>query len=231
VIDCVSIINCNSFDKNLVVEQHKLRYKEVIQKEQWNNVYVLDDMEFDRYDNLATEYLIARDVEGNVVGVTRTYPTTIPYMLSEAFSYLFSKELPASPMIFEASRLVLDRSRLTKEQRKPIIDKLIVAYMERGLQRGIHAYVGFMLPKIWQSTFLRAGWDVTWVGPEIPLPQTSDVVRAGLMFVNVEMEKKVRAATGIHRNITNLGGRDELYEPSVAMLSNEVNNRRQRVAA
>ena len=231
MIDCDSIINCNDFNKNLVVEQHKLRFKEVIQKEQWDNIYVLDNMEFDRYDNLATEYLIARDSNNNVVGVTRTYPTTIPYMLSEAFAYLFSKELPASPLIFEASRLVLDRSLLTKEQRKPVIDKLIVAYMERGLQRGIHAYVGFMLPKIWQSTFLRAGWDVAWVGPEMRLPNTNDTVQAGLMFVNEDMERKVRAATGIYHSVINLGSQAAHYNPGVAILSNEENNKTRRLAA
>ena len=221
MIDCVSIINCDRFHKNLVLEQHKLRYKEVIIKERWDNVYVLDDMEFDRYDNLATEYLIARDKQDRVVGVTRTYPTTIPYMLSEAFHYLFSKDLPASPLIFEASRLVLDRSVLTKEERKPVIDQLIVGYMERGLQRGIHAYVGFMLPKIWESTFLRAGWDVSWVGPEIPLPQTGDMVRAGLMFVTDDMNRKVRETTGIFHSVINLGAESDAYRPGVAFISNE----------
>jgi acyl-homoserine lactone synthase len=214
-----------------VVEQHRLRFKEVIQKEHWDNIYVINDMEFDRYDNLATEYLIARDYDNNVVGVTRTYPTTIPYMLSEAFSDLFSKELPASPLIFEASRLVLDRTLLAKEQRKPVVDNLIVAYMERGLQRGIHAYVGFMLPKIWQSTFIRAGWDVVWVGPEIPLSQTGEIVRAGLMFVNEDMDKKIRATTGIYNSVINLGVGGESYMPGVAVFSNEVNEKIQRRVA
>jgi acyl-homoserine lactone synthase len=231
VIDCVSISNSSCFDKNLVVEQHKLRFKEVIQKERWDNVYVLDDMEFDRYDNLATEYLIARDDLGNVVGVTRTYPTTLPYMISEAFTYLSNKDLPSSPLILEASRLVLDRSLLSKEQRKPVIDQLMVAYMERGLQRGIHAYVGFMLPKIWESTFLRSGWDVTWVGPERPLPQTGEMVRAGLMFVTEEMNAKVRETTGIYDNIVNLGENGDAYNPGVATLSNEQNDRAKRLAA
>jgi hypothetical protein len=31
----------------------------------------------------------------------------------------------------------------------------------------IDAHVGFMLPRIWSSTFLRAGWDIEWLGPEI----------------------------------------------------------------
>jgi len=92
---------------------------------------------------------------------------------------------------------VLDRSLLTKEARRPIVDELIVAYMERGMHRNIDAYVGFMLPRIWNSTFLRAGWDIEWLGPEIALEETTDIVRAGLMPVSERMNDRIRDATGI----------------------------------
>jgi N-acyl-L-homoserine lactone synthetase len=105
--------------------------------------------------------------------------------------------------------LVLDRSLLTKEARRPIVDELIVAYMERGMQRNIDAYVGFMLPRIWNSTFLRAGWDIEWLGPEIALPGTGDIVRAGLMPVSERMNDKIRDATGIRTPILNYGSEAE----------------------
>lgn len=167
MIDCVTIANSHNFEDNLICAQHALRYKEVISKEKWTDIYTLDEMEFDRYDNLATEYFVARNKHNKVVGVTRAYPTTLPYMLEEAFQFLFSRNLPSSPKIYEASRLVLDRDLLSKEERIPIVNQLIVAYMERGLQKGIDAYVGFMLPKIWESTFIRAGWDIMWLGQEL----------------------------------------------------------------
>jgi hypothetical protein len=100
---------------------------------------------------------------------------------------------------------VLDRSLLSKEARRPVVNELIVAYMERGMQRNIEAYVGFMLPRIWSSTFLRADWDVEWLGPEIALPGTTDIVRAGLMPVNKRMNDRVREATGIRESILNCG--------------------------
>ena len=219
MIDCVSIASSHRFSENLLAEQHKLRYREVIQKENWGDVYIVDGMEFDRYDNLATEYFIARDKQNRVVGVTRSYPTTIPYMLSDAFTFLFSQKLPSSPQIFEASRLVLDRTLLSKPERMPVVDKLIVAYMERGLQRNIDAYVGFMLTKIWASTFQRAGWDIQWLGPELSLPKTGDVVRAGLIPVNEEMNQKVRRTTGIYADILNFGQGDTQAIPSIASYS------------
>jgi N-acyl-L-homoserine lactone synthetase len=219
MIECVSIATNHCFPGNLVAEQHALRYREVIAKEAWSDIYTVDEMEFDRYDNLATEYYAARDAQGRVVGVTRSYPTTIPYMIGEVFTFLLAAELPSSPKIFEASRLVLDRSVLSKEERKPVVDRLIVAYMERGLQRNIDAYVGFMLPKIWASTFLRAGWDVMFIGPEVKLPNSADVVRAALMPVSEAMNAKVREATGIYGSVLNFGSAPAQAKPGVAQYS------------
>ena len=205
MIDCVTIATSHRFPGNLVAAQHRLRYQEVIAKEDWSNIYVADEMEFDRYDNVATEYFIARNSDGDVLGVARSYPTTIPYMLSDIFPFLAARELPSSHKVHEASRLVLDRSLLSKDARRPIVNELIVAYMERGLQRNIDAYVGFMLPRIWDSTFLRAGWDVEWLGPEIALPGTTDIVRAAWMPVSKRMSHKIRGATGLRKPVLNCG--------------------------
>ena len=219
MIDCVTIATAHCFSGNLIAAQHRLRYQEVIAKEDWNNIYVADKMEFDRYDNVATEYFIARNAEGDVLGVCRSYPTTIPYMLADVFPFLASEKLPSSHKVHEASRLVLDRSLLSKEARRPVVDELIVAYMERGMQRKIDAYVGFMLPRIWASTFIRAGWDVEWLGPETALPGTSDVVQAALMPVNARMNDKIREATGLGNPVLNYGSDSKLFAPSMVSYS------------
>jgi N-acyl-L-homoserine lactone synthetase len=219
MIDCVNIATAHRFPGNLIAAQHRLRYQEVIAKEDWSNIYVADEMEFDRYDNVATEYFIARDEDGDVLGVSRSYPTTIPYMLSDVFPFLSSEGLPSSHKIHEASRLVLDRSLLTKDARRPVVNELIVAYMERGMQRNIDAYVGFMLPRIWDSTFLRAGWDVEWLGPEVALPGTTDIVRAALMPVTKRMNDKVRTATGIRNPILNVGSESGSSGPTLVSYS------------
>ena len=61
MIDCVTIATAHCFPGNLIAAQHRLRYQEVIAKEDWSNIYVADEMEFDRYDTIATEYFIARN--------------------------------------------------------------------------------------------------------------------------------------------------------------------------
>jgi acyl-homoserine lactone synthase len=228
MIDCVSLATSHHFSENLLVAQHKLRYQEVIQKENWGNIYTCDGMEFDRYDNLATEYYIARNNEGKVVGVTRSYPTTIPYMLSEAFTFLSPAAMPVNQKILEASRLVLDRSLLTKEQRQPVVDELILAYMERGLQRNIDAYVGFMLPKIWASTFQRVGWDIMFMGPETALPVTNEIVRAALMPVSEQIHEKMRAITGIEGSVLNFGADEQKAMPGPVIYSHMRENTPQK---
>lgn len=219
MINCVNISTSHHFSRNLLVEQHKLRYQEVIQKENWGNIYTVDEMEFDQYDNLATEYYIACNAKGKVVGVSRSYPTTIPYMLSESFTYLFSKKLPSSPKVLEASRLVLDRSLLSKEQRQPVIDKIMLAYMERGLQRNIDAYIGFMLPKIWASTYQRVGWEIEWLGPERPLPDTNEIVRAALMPVSERIYLKMQGITGLRGSVLNFGTEESMQMPGPVFFS------------
>jgi N-acyl-L-homoserine lactone synthetase len=204
-IDCVSISTIHHFPGNLVSEQHQLRYREVIVKEGWGDVYVMGHNEFDKYDNIATEYFVARDEQGKVVGVVRTYPTTIPSMLNETFNFLSTRSLPADPKVLDCSRMVLDRTALTREKRKPVVNALVLAVQERGLQRELRGYVGFMLPKIWASTFVGAGWQMEWLDEEKALPKSGDVVRAAFMPVSEAVRNNIRSVTGITGEILNFG--------------------------
>lgn len=202
-----------------MAEQHRLRYREVILKEGWTDVYVMDGMEFDKYDNLATEYFVARDEHGRVVGTMRSHPTTIPSMLIGSFEFLVTRSLPAGP-IMDLSRMVLDRTVLSKDRRKPVVHALVLASLERGLQRNIQGYAGFMLPKIWESTFQSAGCELEWLGDETAL-QSGDVVRAGLLRVNEDVQKRVRRVTGITDPILNFGKGGE-KPPAIAAYSHLV---------
>jgi N-acyl-L-homoserine lactone synthetase len=108
---------------------------------------------------------------------------------------------------------------LGKDARRPVVDELVVAYMERGMQRKIDGYVGFMLPRIWNSTFTRAGWDVEWLGPEMLLPGTTDIVRAAFMPVNKRMNDKIREATGVRKPVLNIGSEAGSFVPTVVSYS------------
>ena len=206
-VDCVSIATCHHFTDNPIREQHRLRYAEVVIREGWRGVYAIDKMEFDRYDTLATEYFVSRDDSGRVLGVIRSNPTTIPFMLEERFRSLIKGSLPKDSHVFEASRLVVNRRRLkTRKARAPVVDRLLVALMERGLQRKLSSYIGFMPPNIWDSTFRRIGWEPEWLGPERRLRGYGYTVRAARIPVGASIHKYLRKTTGLSgRTILNFG--------------------------
>ncbi len=207
MIDCVSIATSHHFTDNLVREQHGLRHAEVIVKARWRDVYTINNLEFDRYDTVATEYFVSCDQAGRVVGVIRSNPTTIPYMIEECFRSLIDGSLPRDPRIFEASRLVVDRTTLTSPaERAVVVDKLLVALMERGLQRELSEYIGFMPPKIWDRTFRRIGWEPEWLGPEMQLPGHNYKVRAGRIPVDESIQNQLKEFTSLSdHTILNFG--------------------------
>lgn len=200
-----TIASNHNTPRNLLVGQHRLRYDEVIKKEQWRGVNVEltteGGLEYDEFDNLSTFYFTVCDSEYRVVGTTRAYPTVRPYMLSKTFNHLVSQPCLHSPQIFEATRMVVDRTALnSKKKRQPIVDALLVAYLEFAKLKDLKAYTGFMLPGIWKSTFQRVGWEPKWIGEEQTLP-TGEVVRAAIMEFSDEVEAKVRDISGISDNI------------------------------
>jgi N-acyl-L-homoserine lactone synthetase len=216
MIDCVSFTTSHHFTGNLVREQHRLRYAEVIVKERWRDLYTINDLEFDRYDTIATEYFVSRDQGGRIVGVIRSNPTTIPYMIQECFPHLIDGSLPGGPHIFETSRLVVDRTTLTRAEREVVVGKLLVALMERGLQRKLSAYIGFMIPKIWDYTFRRIGWEPEWLGPEMRLCRYDHTVRAARIPVDPSIHEHLKLSTGLSGQTVLNFGHDEAPNNSVA---------------
>lgn len=177
------------------------------------DVYAINGLEFDRYDTLETEYFVSRNQTGRVIGVIRSNPTTIPYMIEERFPFLIESWLPKDSNVFETSRLVVDRTTLTTpEERGVVVDKLLIALMERGLQRNISGYIGFMIPKIWKRTFCRIGWEPEWLGPEKQLPGSDVIVRAGRLPVDASIHKHLKKSTGLTAQTVLNFGRERQQE-------------------
>ena len=148
------------------------------------------------------------------MGVIRASPTTIPYMIEERFPFLIEGSLPKDSHVFETSRLVVDRTTLaTPEERAVVVDKLLMALMERGLQRNLSAYIGFMMPKIWKRTFCRIGWEPEWLGPEMRLPASDVIVRAGRASVDASIHRHLKQSTGLTGQTVLNFGRDDGRPP------------------
>lgn len=65
----------------------------------------VDGMELDEFDGPDAIYVCAHDERGQVSGVARLLPTTVPYLLEKVFPSLWgSGQLPRDPRIWELSR-------------------------------------------------------------------------------------------------------------------------------
>ncbi len=201
MIECINIRNNHQFLANPLASQHELRFKSIIVRQGWE-VPSYENLEYDSYDNPAATYLVWRDYNKVVRGVSRLYPTDRPYMLQEVFSHLSNADLPNSKQIWEGSRFCVDES-LPADIRQQIIKELVVSYLEFGLVNDIEAFIGLMYPAYWRNIFTKSGWDIEWLGSPEKL-EDGKRVRAGKVHVSERALEKVRETTGIYQSITNL---------------------------
>lgn len=202
-VECVTLETNHLFEGNPIAEQHKLRYRSIIERQGWR-VPSVRDMEYDEYDNPSATYLIWRDEEGTARGVSRLYPTDRPFMLAEKFPHLVTyAPPPSSKHVWEGSRFCIDRD-LAKEQRLTIAQELILAYLEFGVDMGIQQYVGVMYPVYWNNLFSKNGWKPTWLG-DLAITPDGKKSRAGMVQVSKQALQTVRHHTGLHEQVISYG--------------------------
>lgn len=206
MLEAVTLSTNHLFSGNPLLEQHRLRFRSIVVRQGWD-VPSVEDMEYDSYDNPAAHYLIKRNRNGQAIGVSRLYPTDRPYMLQEAFPYLVTHmAMPKSKTVWEGSRFCIEKS-LSPEERRRVIQEIVIGYLEFGLALGIRKILGVMYPAYWRSTFLQAGWDVEWMGPEQRSSEGHKII-AGWANVSAEALQRVREKTGIYEPILSFGYRD-----------------------
>lgn len=203
MIECVTLENNHHFLGNPICEQHKLRYDSIIKRQSWD-IPTVRGMEYDTYDNPASYYLIKRDAHGKAIGSSRLYPTDRPYMLQEAFRHLVTKvELPRDRRVWEGSRFCVESS-LPPEERKRIIQEIVVGYLEFALANDIKSIIGVMYPVYWKNIFIKSGWDVEWMGDVCRSDEGHKII-AGDLRVSKAVLNNVRKVTGIKETILSYG--------------------------
>lgn len=207
MIEFVTTENVHHFNGNPLAAQHKLRYESIILRQKWD-VPFYNFMEFDQYDNPAAKYLVYRDENGQAKGVSRFYPTTLPYMLEEKFAHFVKdRDIPKSEKIWEGSRFCIDHT-LPPENRKRIIQELVIGYLESALHFDIEAIVGLMYPAYWRGIFTRNGWNIEYMC-EIMRLEDGNKARSAWLPVSEEILKQVREKTGIYETIVDFGVANE----------------------
>ena len=207
MIEFVTVENMDCFPGNALAAQHRLRYRSIIERQNWD-VPNYGQMEFDQYDNPAAKYLVWRDENGNARGVSRFYPTTLPYMLEQLFgAFVTDRQVPKSPRVWEGSRFCIDQT-LPAPARKRIASEIVVGYLETGLRFGIEGIVGLMYPAYWRSLFTGAGWEIEYMG-ETKILADGNKARAAWLPVSESVLARVRKTTGILEPVVEFGDGDD----------------------
>lgn len=211
MIEFVTLDTLDDFSGNPIAAQHRLRHRAIIKRQNWD-VPQYNDMEFDSYDNPAAKYLVYRDEYGIARGVSRFYPTSLPYMLEQHFSHFFTAyPLPKSDTVWEGSRFCIDKA-LSPDKRRHVMQELVVAYLETALHCDVTEIVGLMYPAYWKSIFMRSGWPIEFTG-DIKRLDDGNRARAARLPVSQNILAGVRAATNIRHSITTYGEIDENQIP------------------
>jgi acyl homoserine lactone synthase len=202
-IECVKLATNHMFAGNPIADQHRLRYKLIIQRQKWDLPHV-EGMEYDQYDNPASIYLIWRDDNSEVRAVSRLYPTDRPFMLKEHFANTVTyREIPSGQHVLEGSRFCIDNS-LDSKLRRQAANEIILAYLEYGLSVGITQIIGIMYPAYWTNLFSKYGWQPEWLGENF-LTSEGTKSRPAILPVSADVLNRVRSAIGIHSSVINYG--------------------------
>ena len=175
----------------------RLRYEQFFERQNYET-FVKGKREFDRYDTYATNYIIYRDKDNNVLGTSRKAPTTMPYMIEEIWPFLVNGSLPKADNVWESSRFCVDKN-IPHEKRKEVVTHLVAAGQLFGLKNDIEYFVGVMHPAIWRSVFIKNGWPVEALGDVHTLDDGSKVL-AAKMPVSQKIMNEIN-----HKNSLNLG--------------------------
>jgi acyl-homoserine lactone synthase len=160
------------------------------------DVPVLDGrFEIDQFDGPEAMYLIITDRDGDHRGSLRLLSTSGPTILGDLFPFLCDKGPPASPSIWEISRLCLSPD-LRARDRRVVRDQLATALVNFALANAIESYC-CVADAAWLSQILSFGWDCMPLG----LPQRLECGLTGALRIDVDAQTPARmAAAGTWRS-------------------------------
>lgn len=96
--------NPSNLNPELMNSAARYRHKVFIEKLGWQ-LNCHDLLETDQFDRPDTVYVIAKNDQGDIVGIARLLPTTRPYLLGDVFPQLLNgNQPPFSEEVWELSR-------------------------------------------------------------------------------------------------------------------------------
>lgn len=177
----------------------RLRHREFVERLEYK-VPTYNGMEYDQYDTPAAVYLVWCNEQGKIRAGTRISPTNRPYMIKDLWPETVQfLDLPASPNVWEATRLFIDKD-LSKETHKRAHGEILCAYLEFALRYGITSFIGTAPPGLWKYTFLKAGWPVEFVGNPTTIDYSEKII-TGIMPVNEGILNDIRLQMDVQKPV------------------------------
>jgi acyl-homoserine lactone synthase len=158
-------------DDALLAQMFLERKKVFIDLLGWDLPALDDRFELDQFDLSSTLYIICADDQGEHLGSLRLIPCNQPYLLGTIFPTLCAAAPPASPDIWEISRLCLSRSVRAAERTKAR-NHLATALVQLALDNGIAGYC-CVADEAWGAQIKTFGWRCHHLGDTRQLSGTS----------------------------------------------------------
>ena len=194
----------------------RLRHRVFNERLNWE-VSSSNGRERDRFDDLDPIYFASLNDRGDVDGTWRLLPTTGPHMLSDVFPFLLDgRPIPRSPLVWEMSRLALDRDSEINVRAAPgepgacTMAVLFAAAMEWCMFKGVLELVVVHDARMARITKRLLGYPATWE----TRPFDIDGVRTTAAQYRIDSPTAFRMRTGIAEPVLSLEG--DLQETGVA---------------
>ncbi|PBN43527.1 acyl-homoserine-lactone synthase [Sphingobium sp. D43FB] len=158
----------------LLADMYRDRKRVFIDLLGWDLPALDDRFEIDQFDGPDTLYLIVGSPDDNHLGSIRLLPTDRPTVIGEIFDHLCEAGAPASPRIWELSRLCLSpriRAARRREVRNRLLTSAVKIAMENGATHLCCVIYAWYMPEV-----LSYGWRCRPLG--LPQPDPSGLVIA-----------------------------------------------------
>jgi N-acyl-L-homoserine lactone synthetase len=139
----------------LLADMYRDRKRVFIDLLGWDLPALDDRFEIDQFDGPDTLYLIVGSPDDDHLGSIRLLPTDRPTVIGEIFDHLCEAGAPASPRIWELSRLCLSpriRAARRREVRNRLLTSAVKIAMENGLVYARGAVLWLALQAPWPAT-------------------------------------------------------------------------------
>ena len=170
------------------------RHHQYVIKRQWSLPHK-DGLEIDVYDDDRAIYLLNLDEDESILSSIRMLPTTGPHLLTEVFSHLCQKPIPAGVSVFEMTRYFVSPHVQKSKRLLESSGEVLIAMVEWAVLTGVTNIIS-VIDEYFLPQMLEAGWRPTLLGHPLPYGGGPDYPGGGIAIaVNIPVSEDCLSIT------------------------------------